>query len=73
MKKCPYCKNELQQVAQKLICISDDCSFQCKVDEYDYIDEPWGEKISKNNELWNYEVFDNFPYMIAAEYKRLHI
>ena len=51
MKKCPYCDNELQQVAQKLICISDDCNFQCKIEEYDHVNEPWGEKISKDNEL----------------------
>ncbi|MBY7026585.1 tetratricopeptide repeat protein [Clostridium botulinum] len=72
MKKCLYCNNELQQVAQKLICISDDCSFQCKIEDYDHINEPWGEKISNNNELWNYEVLEKFPYMIAVEYKRLH-
>lgn len=72
MKKCPYCNNELQQVAQKLICISDNCSFQCKIEDYDYINEPWGEKISNNNQLWNYEVLEKFPYMIAVEYKRLH-
>lgn len=72
MKKCPYCDNELQQVAQKLICISDDCNFQCKIEEYDHINEPWGEKISKDNELWNYEVLEKFPYMIAVEYKRLY-
>lgn len=72
MKKCPCCNNDLQQVAQKLICISDDCSFQCKIEDYDHISEPWGEKISNNNELWNNEVFERFPYMIAVEYKRLH-
>ena len=72
MKKCPYCNNKLQQVAQKLICIASDCKFQCKLEEFEVFSQPWGVKICKNEEFWNYEVLEKFPYIISAEYKRLY-
>ncbi len=71
-KKCPVCDEILQSIGKKLVCPSENCQFQCLAAAYDFEIKPWNIQICEDEKFWYYDTFNNYPLIIAREYKRLY-
>lgn len=68
---CPICNEPLYKLSSKLVCGNDKCDFQCLESNYYKELQPWNIQQCKDATLWKENVFLQYPYIIAIEYKRL--
>ena len=64
---CPRCNSEMTQVGARYICNNDNCGYITFPGQ-----EAWYEVISKNEKLWNQNVMNKAPSIIAFEYESLY-
>lgn len=69
---CPRCNKILYCINNKLVCESNDCTFQCSIEDYEMMILPWNLKKYKDSSLWHSDAFTEYPFIISKEYDRLH-
>lgn len=69
---CPICSDKLYKIKNKLVCGNEQCNFQCLEEDYKKESQPWNLQKCNDSTLWKDEGFDNYPYIISREYKRLY-
>jgi hypothetical protein len=82
MPSCPKCQSELDEFKGKFVCSHADCDFSISKVKFSQLyppetkrkvtQLPWFKRLCCDETLWQKEVFETYPCIIAHEYWRLY-
>jgi tetratricopeptide (TPR) repeat protein len=72
MPICPKCQSELDEFKGKFVCSNEECDFSLSKAKFTQSKLPWYTRLCQDNTLWQKEVFEEYPSIIAHEYWRLY-
>lgn len=82
MPICPKCQSELDEFKGKFVCSHEDCDFSLNKTQFyqryspevenEFVQRPWFKRLCCDETLWQKEVFETYPCIIAHEYWRLY-